>query len=86
MKKMTCGKEKLAHMISLLMEAHGNPVTTGDLMRELGCNRNSVNNYYKRCLESGNNVKKVNVGHETGYYIEETETIYDPLTSDMVYK
>ena len=86
MKKMTCGKEKLAHMISLLKEANGAPVTTGVLMHELECNRNSVNNYYKRCLESGNNVKKVNVGHETGYYIEESETVYDPLTSDMVYK
>lgn len=86
MKKVKCGKEKLTRMIDILLEAHGKPVTTSELMRELECNRNSVNNYYKRCLESGNNIKKVNVGHETGFYIDASEKVYDPLTSDMVYK
>ena len=76
----------MAYMISVLRDALGEPVTTDALMEKLDCNRNTVNNYYKRCLESGNKIKKTKVGHETAYYIESDEPVFAPLTGDMVYK
>ena len=84
--KTVNGKEKLKLMIEELSKAQGKPLTTGDLMKLLDCNRNSVNNYYKRCIASGINVIKTLVGHETGYYLDINDTVYEPLTVDMVRK
>ena len=80
------GNEKLKYMIDLLKEANGEALTTSMLMRLLDCNRNSVNNYYKRCIDNGIPVIKTNVGHETGYYLEDCDNVFEPMSTDMVRK
>ncbi len=85
-RKVINGNEKLKLMIELLKQADGHALTTSMLMDKLGCNRNSVNNYYRRCIDAGIKVTKTNVGHETGYFLEDDEKIYEPLSADMVRK
>ena len=84
--KVKNGNEKLKLMLDTLKKADGNPVTTSELMEILQCNRNSVNGYYKKCLLSGNAIKKMMVGHETGYCIEMGDNTYEPMTADIVRK
>lgn len=84
--KTVNGSEKLKYMIDHLRRADGQPLTTSKLMDLLDCNRNTVNNYYNRCIASGVRVIKTKVGHETGYYLADSDLVYEPMTPEMVLK
>ena len=84
--KTVNGSEKLQYMIEHLRRADGRPLTTTMLMDLLDCNRNTVNNYYNRCIAAGVKVIKTKVGHETGYYLAESDLVYEPMSPEMVLK